>query len=230
MWAGSLWRGGEACVSPGAPPLPSCGQRAQGRRLGRPRAPTRQRDFQTPSADAGFTSPSRVASGFWGSPKRSRGSGRPCPLSSAHAQRPATRQGGRGVLGTGRSRAAGTHPAWWMWTPLLVGLAGADWVSEDAVRMRWGRAFTVAWKGRGTRDVDARLALGHGANRRCRSSGFGGRGLLTRELSHGSRSPWLNTPPASPCGWGDTPAFLESICLCPLRLQGGPPRSSPGPG
>lgn len=156
-------------VSPGAPPLPlSCGQRAQGCRLSRPRAPTRQRDFQTPSADAGFTSPSRVASGFWGSPKRSRGSGRPCPLSSAHAQRPATRQGARGVLGTGRSRAAGTHPAWWMWTPLLVGLAGADWVSEDAVRMRWGRAFTVAWKGRGTRDVDARLALGHGADRRCR--------------------------------------------------------------
>ena len=28
--------------------------------------------------------------------------------------------------------------------PLLVGLAGADWVSEDVVRIRWGRAFTVA--------------------------------------------------------------------------------------
>lgn len=29
--------------------------------------------------------------------------------------------------------------------PLLVGLAGADWVSEEVSRMRWGRAFTVAW-------------------------------------------------------------------------------------
>lgn len=31
--------------------------------------------------------------------------------------------------------------------PLLVGLAGADWVSEEVSRMRWGRAFTVAYGG-----------------------------------------------------------------------------------
>lgn len=29
-----------------------------------------------------------------------------------------------------------THPAWWMWMPLLVGLAGADCVREEVVRMR----------------------------------------------------------------------------------------------
>lgn len=33
--------------------------------------------------------------------------------------------------------------------PLLVGLAGADCVSEEAVRMRWGRAFIVAWGAKG---------------------------------------------------------------------------------
>lgn len=37
-----------------------------------------------------------------------------------------------------------THPACCMWVPLLVGLAGADWVREDVLRMRWGRAFRVA--------------------------------------------------------------------------------------
>lgn len=41
--------------------------------------------------------------------------------------------------------------------PLLVGLAGADWVSEDVVRMRWGRAFTVACKSKGARGVDSQL-------------------------------------------------------------------------
>lgn len=38
----------------------------------------------------------------------------------------------------------GDPPTWWMCMPLLVGLAGADCVSEDVSRMRWGRALTVA--------------------------------------------------------------------------------------
>lgn len=33
--------------------------------------------------------------------------------------------------------------------PLLVGLAGADWVREDVSRIRWGRAFTVAYRNKG---------------------------------------------------------------------------------
>lgn len=45
-------------------------------------------------------------------------------------------QGAWGCPGDGVLSGGSTHPAWWMWTPLLVGLAGADWVSEDAVRMR----------------------------------------------------------------------------------------------
>lgn len=47
-----------------------------------------------------------------------------------------------------------TYPTWWMCMPLLVGLAGADWVREDVSRIRWGRAFTVAYRNRGvTREV-----------------------------------------------------------------------------
>lgn len=37
-----------------------------------------------------------------------------------------------------------THPAWWMCVPLLVGLAGADWVRDPESRIRCGRAFIVA--------------------------------------------------------------------------------------
>lgn len=36
------------------------------------------------------------------------------------------------------------HPAWCMCVPLLVGLAGADCVSELESRILWGRAFIVA--------------------------------------------------------------------------------------
>lgn len=43
----------------------------------------------------------------------------------------------------------GTYPTWWMCMPLLVGLAGADWVREDVSRIRWGRAFTVAYRNKG---------------------------------------------------------------------------------
>lgn len=50
-----------------------------------------------------------------------------------------------------------TYPAWWMWMPLLVGLAGADWVSEDVVRTRCGRAFAVACKSKGTSGADGQL-------------------------------------------------------------------------
>lgn len=45
----------------------------------------------------------------------------------------------------GAGRLDWTYPTWWMCMPLLVGLAGADWVSEEVSRMRWGRALTVAW-------------------------------------------------------------------------------------
>lgn len=38
------------------------------------------------------------------------------------------------------------HPAWWMCVPLLVGLAGADWVRDPESRIRCGRAFIVAWR------------------------------------------------------------------------------------
>lgn len=91
-------------------------------------------------------SPSRVRQRVLGAPEQRR------PAGGAHAHSPLLTWSQRGdredkgdvgawrgrgrVLGTGCSRAAGTHPAWWMWTPLLVGLAGADWVSEAAVRMR----------------------------------------------------------------------------------------------
>lgn len=36
------------------------------------------------------------------------------------------------------------HPAWWMCVPLLVGLAGADWVRDPESRILCGRALTVA--------------------------------------------------------------------------------------
>lgn len=38
---------------------------------------------------------------------------------------------------------------------MLVGLAGADWVREDVSRIRWGRAFTVAYRNKAgvTREV-----------------------------------------------------------------------------
>lgn len=65
-------------------------------------------------------------------------------------------QWGRGSAwgpGTRPQEALTTHPACCMWTPLLVGLAGADWVSEDVLRMRCGRAFAVACRSEGTRDV-----------------------------------------------------------------------------
>lgn len=40
---------------------------------------------------------------------------------------------------------------------MLVGLAGADWVSEDVVRTRCGRAFAVACKSKGTSGADGQL-------------------------------------------------------------------------
>lgn len=36
------------------------------------------------------------------------------------------------------------HPAWWICVPLLVGLAGADWVRDPESRILCGRAFIVA--------------------------------------------------------------------------------------
>lgn len=65
------------------------------------------------------------------------------------------RREGRAKQGPGREVAPGTtpqrgeglastYPTWWMCMPLLVGLAGADWVREEVSRIRWGRAFTVA--------------------------------------------------------------------------------------
>lgn len=56
--------------------------------------------------------------------------------------------------------------------PLLVGLAGADWVSEDVVRMRWGRAFTVACESKGTSGVDGQLPVTSEATGSCRGGGF----------------------------------------------------------
>lgn len=55
------------------------------------------------------------------------------------------RQGAPTPPTEGAGRQGWTYPTWWMCIPLLVGLAGADWVSEEVSRMRWGRALTVAW-------------------------------------------------------------------------------------
>lgn len=45
----------------------------------------------------------------------------------------------------------GTHPAWWICVPLLVGLAGADWVRDPESRIRCGRAFIVALRNKSSR-------------------------------------------------------------------------------
>lgn len=85
-----------------------------------------------------------------------------------------------------------TYPAWWMWMPLLVGLAGADCVSEDVVRMRWGRAFTVACKSKGTSDMHGQLLVTSEAAGSSRNAGF-----MTREEASWPRR-WC-TPMGRPC-------------------------------
>lgn len=59
--------------------------------------------------------------------------------------------GGHGQVSAGAGGALAqpqqvpsSHPAWWISVPLLVGLAGADWVREPESRILCGRALTVA--------------------------------------------------------------------------------------